>query len=129
MHELADDCMRAFDRFRAPPTPEELAQRRPGQLSDAQRAMLDAWGYPYVFDTFIFHITLTGMLDAASEAAAFAQLAAGCGKLLETPLHVDGISVFVQPEPGVDFVCARHYGFDGGVIDGAGAPYLATLQA
>jgi hypothetical protein len=44
--------------------------------------------------------------------------------LLETPLHVDGISVFVQPEPGADFVVARHFGFDGTTIDGAGAPYL-----
>jgi putative phosphonate metabolism protein len=124
MHELADDCMRAFERFRAPATVEEMNRRRPHRLTDVQRAMLDAWGYPYAFDTFTFHITLTGMLDAASEAAAFARLSAGCGKLLESPLHVDGISVFVQPAPGADFFVARHFGFDGTTIDGAGAPYL-----
>jgi len=126
MHALADDCVRAFDRFRAPATPDDLARRRPDQLTAAQREMLDAWGYPYVFDTFIFHITLTGMLDAAGEAEAFARLSAACGKLLEAPLHVDGISVFVQPGPGADFIAARHYGFDGGIVDGAGAPYLAA---
>jgi len=126
MHELADDCVRAFDHFRAPATPDELARRRPEQLTTAQREMLDTWGYPYMFDTFIFHITLSGMLDAANEAAAFAQLSTGCGKLLEAPLHVDGISVFVQPESGADFIAARHYGFDGSIIDGAGAPYLAA---
>lgn len=124
MHDLADDCMRAFERFRAPATAAEKSRRRPDRLTAAQRAMLDAWGYPYAFDTFTFHITLTGLLDAASEDAAFAQLSPACGRLLETPLHVDAISVFVQPEPGADFIVARHYAFDGTTVDGAGAPYL-----
>lgn len=124
MHALADDCVRAFDRFRAPATAQEIAKRNPARLSAAQREMLDAWGYPYLFETFAFHITLTGMLDAADEAAAFAQLSAACGRLLKQPLHVDGISVFVQPEPGADFIAARHYRFDGTTVDGAGASCL-----
>ncbi|TDF59620.1 DUF1045 domain-containing protein [Cupriavidus sp. L7L] len=124
MQALADASVVAFERFRAPPAPAELARRVPEQLSAAQRKMLDAWGYPYVFETFVFHITLTGMLDAASEAAALARLSADSGKLLETPLHVDGISVFVQPQAGDDFIVGRHYGFDGGIDDGAGAAYL-----
>lgn len=124
MQALADASVVAFERFRAPPAPAELARRVPEQLSAAQRKMLDAWGYPYVFETFVFHITLTGMLDAASEAAALARLSADSGKLLETPLHVDGISVFVQPQAGDAFIVGRHYGFDGGIDDGAGAAYL-----
>ncbi|WP_439685381.1 Phosphonate metabolism protein [Cupriavidus oxalaticus] len=124
MQALADACVVAFERFRAPPAAAELARRRPEQLSAAQRRMLDAWGYPYVFDTFVFHITLTGMLEAAGEAAALARLSADSGKLLETPLHVDGISVFVQPHAGDDFIVGRHYGFDGSLNDGAGAAYL-----
>ncbi|WP_354685781.1 DUF1045 domain-containing protein [Cupriavidus necator] len=124
MHALADACVLAFERFRAPPTTDELARRKPERLTPDERRMLNAWGYPYVFDTFIFHITLTGMLDAANEAAALACLSATGGKLLETPLHVDGISVFVQPRRGDDFIVARHYGFDGSTTDGAGAAYL-----
>ena len=88
--------------------------------------MLDAWGYPYVFGTFVFHITLTGMLDAASQRAASAQLEAASGKLLQAPLLVDRISVFVQPAQGEDVVVARHYGFDGSTADGAGAAYLGA---
>ena len=126
MHELADDCMRAFDHFRAPATPEEVSRRRPDQLTAAQREMLEAWGYPYAFDTFTFHITLSGMLDADNEAAAFAPLSASGGRLLESPLHVDAISLFVQPEPGADFIVARHYGFDGTTVDGAGVGYLSA---
>lgn len=124
MQALADESVIAFERFRAPPGAAELARRKPEQLSAAHRRMLDAWGYPYVFETFVFHITLTGMLETASEAAALARLSADSGRLLETPLHVDGISVFVQPQAGDDFIVGRHYGFDGGINDGAGAAYL-----
>jgi putative phosphonate metabolism protein len=124
MQALADTSVLAFERFRAPPTAEELGRRKPDQLSDEERRMLDAWGYPYVFDTFVFHITLTGMLDTAAQRAAIERLGAASGKLLQAPLHVDGISVFVQPAPGDDFIVARHYGFNGNTIDGAGAAYL-----
>ncbi|WP_432260593.1 DUF1045 domain-containing protein [Cupriavidus sp. TMH.W2] len=126
MQALADACVLAFERFRAPPSAEELARRKPDQLTGEERRMLDAWGYPYVFGTFVFHITLTGMLDAAGQAAALERLGAASGRLLETPLHVDGISVFVQPAPGDDFIVARHYGFDGSTTDGAGAAHLAA---
>ncbi|WP_265920988.1 DUF1045 domain-containing protein [Cupriavidus nantongensis] len=126
MQALADACVLAFDPLRAPPSAQELARRAPDQLSDEERRMLDAWGYPHVFGTFVFHITLTGMLDAASHRAAIAQLEAASGKLLQAPLHVDRISVFVQPAPGEDFVVGRHYGFDGSTADGAGAAYLGA---
>ncbi|CAM3314759.1 DUF1045 domain-containing protein [Cupriavidus taiwanensis] len=126
MQALADACVLAFDPLRAPPSAQELARRTPHQLSEEERRMLDAWGYPYVFGSFVFHITLTGMLDAASQRAAMAQLEAASGKLLQSPLHVDRLSVFVQPAAGEDFVAARHYGFDGSITDGAGAAYLGT---
>ena len=89
-----------------------------------EQHMLREWGYPYVFDTFTFHITLTGMLAPAEQEAALASLRADTGALLATPLAVDAISVFVQPEPGAGFVAARHYGFDGRTRDGAGRAYL-----
>ncbi|ODV40830.1 hypothetical protein AWV79_04000 [Cupriavidus sp. UYMMa02A] len=126
MHALADACVQAFEPFRAPATAQEVARRRPEQLTAAQRQMLEAWGYPYVFDTFKFHITLTGMLAPVEVDVAFARLSADCRRLLETPLHVDGISVFVQPDAGEDFVVGRHYGFDGRVRNGAGARYLES---
>ncbi|ULX51567.1 hypothetical protein A9P79_06420 [Cupriavidus taiwanensis] len=126
MQALADACVLAFDPLRAPPSAQELARRTADQLSAEERRMLDAWGYPYVFGTFVFHITLTGMLDAAGQRAAMAQLEAASGKLLQAPMHVDRISVFVQPAQGEDFVVARHYGFDGSTADGAGAAYLGA---
>lgn len=125
MHALADDAVRAFEPFRAPATPAELARRNPDRLSDAQRAMLTQWGYPYLFETFAFHITLSGMLAEPDLHDAMALLERLSAPLRDVPLHVDGISIFVQPAAGDDFIIGRHYAFDGTVTDGVGAAYLA----
>ena len=60
---LAQDCVEAFDRFRAPMTPEDRARRRPEALTARQVEQLDRFGYPYVRDDFRFHMTLTGRLS------------------------------------------------------------------
>jgi len=124
MNALAAAAVAELDTLRAPPSPAELARRRPQSLSPAQRAMLARWGYPYVFETFTFHITLTGQLDAAELAAADAQIEALGGPALQAPMPVRALSVYVEPEPGADFVVARHYDFDGATRDGAGARFL-----
>lgn len=126
MHALADDAVRAFERFRAPATEAELARRNPALLNDAQRAMLAQWGYPYLFETFTFHITLTGMVPEAEQRDAMALLERLTAPLRGVPLHVDGIAIFVQPPRGEDFMIARHYAFDGAVTDGAGAAYMVS---
>ena len=49
---LAAACVRDFDSFRAPLSPEELAKRRAVDLTARQEELLVEWGYPYVFDEF-----------------------------------------------------------------------------
>ncbi|CUI64370.1 DUF1045 domain-containing protein [Achromobacter aegrifaciens] len=121
---LAEAAVRDLDPLRAPPTPEETARRQPQSLSPAQQSMLARWGYPYVFDTYVFHITLTGKLQGEALSQAQAEIAAFADPLRGQPMTVPGVSVYVQPAPGADFVAARHYGFDGSSIDAAGAGYL-----
>ncbi len=121
---LAEAAVRDLDSLRAAPTPEEIARRQPQSLSPAQQSMLARWGYPYVFDTYVFHITLTGKLEGAALAQAQAGIAAFADPLRGQAMAVPGVSVYVQPEPGADFVAARHYGFDGSSADAAGAGYL-----
>jgi len=60
LDRLAADCVVHFDRFRAAPSPEERARRLASPLNERQRANVDRWGYPYVFEDFRFHMTLTG---------------------------------------------------------------------
>jgi putative phosphonate metabolism protein len=64
LQQLAADCTREFDPFRAQLTPEDRARRNPEELSPRQRDYLESWGYPYVMEEFRFHMTLTGRLDA-----------------------------------------------------------------
>jgi hypothetical protein len=124
MQALAGDAVRGFDAFRAPPSAAELARRKPERLGPAERAMLERWGYPYAFDTFLFHITLSGMLDADTSREVASRIEQASGHLMLTPLQVASISLYVQTEPGADFLVARHYGFDGSHADGAGVAWL-----
>jgi putative phosphonate metabolism protein len=73
---LAADCVTAFDRFRRPLSLEERSKRLAAGLNEHQAANLDQWGYPYVFDDFRFHMTLTGPVDAGRRAAIFTILQA-----------------------------------------------------
>jgi 2'-5' RNA ligase len=121
---LADRAVRDLDAYRAPPTAAELARRRPDRLTPAQQQMLAQWGYPYVFDTYTFHITLTGQLGETDLRHAQELLTA---RSVHTPagsMPVRAVSLYVQPAPDTPFVVARHYGFDGTTRDAAGACYL-----
>ncbi len=61
---LAAACVTAFDRFRAPLNAHDRARRLAAALSDRQAQNLERWGYPYVFEDFRLHLTLTGRLSA-----------------------------------------------------------------
>lgn len=59
---IAQTCVRDLDGFRAPAGEAELARRRKAGLSNRQEMLLAQWGYPYVFEEFRFHLTLSGGL-------------------------------------------------------------------
>ena len=73
---LAADCVMGFDRFRRPLTAQEKDRRLGAGLTEGQVRNLERWGYPYVFDGFRFHMTLTGPIDADRRAAIVALLQA-----------------------------------------------------
>lgn len=74
LRELASDCVLEFDRFRAPMTPDERERRLRSRLSSQQIRQMDTWGYPFAFDDFRFHMTLTGALPGAAREQALAWL-------------------------------------------------------
>jgi hypothetical protein len=63
LDRLAADSVMAFDRFRRPLTLHEKERRLGACLSERQIENLDRWGYPYVFEDFRFHLTLTGPIE------------------------------------------------------------------
>jgi len=70
LNKLADACVEAFDRFRAPLSEEERARRLAANLTVQQVKNVERWGYPYVFADFRFHMTLSGALKPAERAGA-----------------------------------------------------------
>jgi putative phosphonate metabolism protein len=59
---LAESCVRGFDRYRRPLGEAERRRRLVPSLTARQRRHLDQWGYPYVFEDYRFHMTLTGRI-------------------------------------------------------------------
>lgn len=99
LERLAADCVRALDPFRAPLTADDLARRNPSKLTPRQRDYLDRWGYPYVFEEFRFHMTLTGRLDAGRQAPVLEMLRDRFRAVGTNGLVIDSIALFRQNEP------------------------------
>jgi putative phosphonate metabolism protein len=104
---LADACVARLDEFRAPPSEAELARRRRSPLSPAQDGNLMRWGYPYVFDTWFFHMTLTRRLTPEEHAVYRPAAEAFFAAVLAAPHVVNDICLFTQREPGAPFKLAQ----------------------
>ena len=103
LQELAADCVREFDSFRAPLSAEDRARRKPDRLSARQRDYLDRWGYPYVMDEFRFHMTLTGRLDADRRGPIVEMLRKRFATLRLETLAIDRIALFRQDDAASRF--------------------------
>ena len=97
LERLAEACVARFDSFRAAPGEAELARRRSKGLSPRQEQLLSLWGYPYVFDQFRWHMTLTAKLPDAERDRWHAELRRLAAPALQDPLAIDSLSIFRQP--------------------------------
>jgi putative phosphonate metabolism protein len=112
---LAAACVTEIDRFRAPPSPGELARRRAAGLSPVQQAHLARWGYPHVLDCYRFHVTLTDPLDASEADRLMAPLAALFKPATETPVPLRDIALFHEPSAGAPFRSLERFPLRGSV--------------
>jgi putative phosphonate metabolism protein len=110
--ELEAETVRTFEPFRRPSTAAEIAKRRPQDLSERQRGHLETFGYPYVFEDFRFHMTLTGPVEAAQTDRVHALLTERFSAFDDAPLSVDGLALFVEPAPGQPFRVHSLHSFD-----------------
>ncbi|VVD98534.1 hypothetical protein PCA20602_02019 [Pandoraea capi] len=109
VNAVAADCVEAFDALRAPLTDAELARRNPELLTSRQREYLAQWGYPYVFDEFRFHVTLSDRVDAADANVITDWWQPRVDAL--GPMRVDSLAIFVQPTPGEPFHGFERFAF------------------
>jgi putative phosphonate metabolism protein len=105
---LANACVTDLDAFRAPLTPEDLARRRATALSEKQEEYLAQWGYPYVFDEFRFHMTLTGKITPNLLGPCLSELKCALSKPLSRPLQVHEICLFREDEDGFFHIFKRY---------------------
>ncbi|MBJ3775420.1 DUF1045 domain-containing protein [Acuticoccus mangrovi] len=91
-----------FEPLRAPLTEAERSRRNPGALDSRLRELLDTYGYPYVLERFVFHMTLTGSVDPAGLEAVEAAATAHFGALLDTPRTLVH-AIFREDEPNGPF--------------------------
>lgn len=106
--DLAARCVMDLDHFRAPPGEAELAKRRAAGLSAPQEANLLKWGYPYVFDQFRFHLTLSGKLEDAELAATKSELEPLTAPLCQGPMPVVDIALLGEVDGGRFHVIHRY---------------------
>jgi Protein of unknown function (DUF1045) len=102
---LADDCVRRLQPLAAPLSEAELARRRRVPLTAEEDALMMAWGYPWVFDRFRFHFSLTGSLAGVPDDVVGRLWVAATRQFgVLPPMRLDRLSIFIEPTPGADFV-------------------------
>ncbi|MCY4334465.1 MAG: DUF1045 domain-containing protein [Litoreibacter sp.] len=99
LQHVAGACVRDLDDFRALPGEAELARRRKAGLSERQEALLAQWGYPYVFEEFRFHLTLSGQLPD-DEMRKWSDILQDTLPDLPTPFVIDQIALCGERQDG-----------------------------
>ncbi|MCU1529096.1 MAG: hypothetical protein JWP75_2859 [Frondihabitans sp.] len=103
LHALTDALVEAFDGYRAPATEAEIARRDPAALSPRRRELLETWGYPYVFDEFRFHLTVTDRIPTDRQLEVHATLADWFADCLGRPIAIESLALLTESEPGAPF--------------------------
>ncbi len=94
--ELAFACVRDLDPFRQPLTEEEQDRIFGKGITRQQKANVFTWGYPYVGDDYVFHMTLTSIL-APHEIAPWKTKVLEWGmEYLSEPVMLRDLCVFAQ---------------------------------
>ena len=97
LQDMAATIVRDLDPYRAPLNAAELARRRPETLTTRQRELLATYGYPYVFEQFQFHMTLTGRSNDPALRAQAEQHFAG---LIPAPLAITDLCLMGEDDLG-----------------------------
>lgn len=107
LQALADLCVAELDHLRAPPSASDLARRRKSPLTPPQDALLQRWGYPYVFGEWFFHMTLTRRLSTEEHAIWRPAVETFFAEALRHPQRVTEICLFTQTAPNAAFTIAE----------------------
>lgn len=100
LQDMAATVVRGTNPLRASLTEAEISRRNPDQLTLRQRALLDDWGYPFVMEEFLFHLTLTDRLPQDTLPAVITALQAYFGPVLPRPFVIEDLCLFGEDAQG-----------------------------
>jgi putative phosphonate metabolism protein len=103
LNAFANSVVERFESLRAELSEKEIERRNPDLLSSVELKNLLHWGYPYVFDRFRFHMTLSTRLAESDVPKVLGAAADYFAPVLGRPVPVDALSLSVEPEPGAPF--------------------------
>jgi len=106
---LAANAVRTLDHLRAPLTTSAYQRQQPDRLSPRQQQFLIRWGYPYVFDEFRLHFTLTGRLDQEQRSACDQATHKLLQPTRQDPIDPPELGLFHQPAQGHAFRLTVRY--------------------
>ena len=107
---FSGEVVEAFEPYRAPLSPAERQRRIEGRsFSPRQLELIDRYGYPYVFEQFQLHMTLTDRLPEAERETYVRAAAEHFGRLAEAEMVLDRLVLFHEPEAGGQFVRLDDY--------------------
>ena len=103
LRRLSSQCTMSMEPFRAPINDRERRHRLKANLSPYQRLLFETYGYPYVFDEFRFHMSLTGPLEEHEREQIEPVLRDALADLMASSIEITSICLAIQPEPGAPF--------------------------
>ncbi len=99
--EFASEIVTHFDEFRAPLSDEDIAKRRnKSKLTARQDELMLKWGYPYIFEEFKFHLTLTGKLSEQNAQIVCDRLSDHLKPILDAPVEAVDLCLYGEREDG-----------------------------
>jgi putative phosphonate metabolism protein len=101
--DLAQAVVEGTEAMRAPLSEKELARRLRSPLSERHAELLDAYGYPYVAEQFLFHMTLSDRLDPEATPEIVRAAETWFAAALAEPSVLDRLVLYVEPDPERDF--------------------------
>ena len=107
--DLAAEVVKTFEPFRAPLSASEQKRRLEAELTGRQVRLVERYGYPYVLEQFLFHMTLTDRLLDDDRDSVIAAATDWFAPVLEQPVTVDRLTLFHEPERGAAFVRLGDY--------------------
>ena len=106
---LAKKCVQELDSFRQLEPLKKVQKRRSTGLSKSEEFNLQKWGYPYVMDSFRFHLTLTRRLNPEESKNVMEVLAAELSEILRASLPIRDICLFGESDTSGNFQIIQRF--------------------